>query len=293
MNKFDFDPKITEFSFKNALALAEASELAYESRSVYENILKEWGFSKVYPLERNETQGFVAKRDDIILLVFRGTEQTKPEDILTDVLVSQENTKLGRVHYGFLRALKFVWKDILKALREFQDNNQDIWIAGHSLGGALATLAAAKLASENKCKNIRGLYTYGKPRVGDEEFKINFEKLFKTGAYRITNFRDPVSIIPFSISRIFKWNIALQYHHSGQMVLFNESGDIAKESEKCPKSTLIWLSVGVAFIAIAIKWFKKVKIAGKLVEYINSLAEPHTLKKYIENIKKNINNSED
>ncbi|MBN3039937.1 MAG: lipase family protein [Candidatus Omnitrophica bacterium] len=287
MNEFNFNPKITDFSFQNALALAEASKLAYEDKYNYKKILGEWGFSGVCALDKKGTQGFVAKRTDMLLIAFRGTEQTKIEDILADILVFQNNSKLGKVHYGFLRALKFIWKDLLKALQALQDDNQCIWLTGHSLGGALATLAAAKLASENK-QNIKGIYTYGKPRVGNNEFKMNFEKLFKKGAYRVTNFRDPIAIIPFSIGRILKWNIDFQYHHSGKMILFNESGSIAKESEKCPRSELIWLSIGIAVIASVIKILKRLKIAGRLVEYINSLAEPHSLEKYIENIKKNI-----
>ena len=288
MSQFNFDHKIKDFSFQNALAFANASSLAYTEPDEYKKVLTEWGFLKVYPLDKGGTQGFVAKKNDILLIAFRGTEKSKIEDILADVLVFQKNTQLGKIHYGFLKALQFIWEDLLKALEELQDNNQDIWITGHSLGGALATLAAAKLASEGK-QNIKGIYTYGKPRVGNMDFKLNFEKLFKTSAYRITNFRDPVSIIPFSFSRILKWNIALQYKHSGQMVLFNESGNIAKDNEACSRTALIWLSLGIAVVAVLIKLLRKIKVAGKLLDYINSLAEPHAIEKYIENIKKNIN----
>jgi triacylglycerol lipase len=289
MDEFNFEPKVNEFSFRNALALAKASELAYEAQDDYKKILNEWGFYKVYPLNKHETQGFVAGKDDMILLVFRGTEQTKPEDILMDVLACQENTKLGKVHYGFLTALKFVWKDILKALEEFQDNNQNIWIAGHSLGGALATLAAVKLASKNKCQNISGLYTYGKPRVGDKKFRSEFEKFFKTDAYRITNYKDPVSIIPFSIKlKIFKWTIALQYKHAGKMILFNESGEIAKKEDLCTRATLVGLSVlGVVAATIA-KLAKKTKFSKSAAKWVNILTEPHGLEKYKANIRKNI-----
>ena len=128
---FDFNPNTREFSFKNASVLVEASELAYKSRAEYKKILKEqWEFSDVYPLDKNETQGFVAKKENMILIAFRGTEETKDEDKFTDMLACQTKTELGKVHYGFLRALKAVWKDVLTAVKNYQDNNQPAGVPG-------------------------------------------------------------------------------------------------------------------------------------------------------------------
>ncbi len=63
------------FSWQTALSLALASKLAYESGSTVANVTKSgWGFAKCEPLDRGETQGFVAIADDVVLIAFRGTE---------------------------------------------------------------------------------------------------------------------------------------------------------------------------------------------------------------------------
>ena len=61
-----------------------------------------------------------------------------------------------------------------------------IWMTGHSLGAALATLAADRYG------NVQGVYTFGSPRVGDGAFKKNFE----VEAYRIVNNKDIVTRVP-------------------------------------------------------------------------------------------------
>jgi triacylglycerol lipase len=288
--KFNFDPHNQEFSFKNALALAEASVLAYGPRDEYEKKLKEeWGFLDVAPLNKKPTQGFIAKTDEMILIAFRGTEKTEEEDLLTDILACRTDIKLGKVHCGFVKALKLVWKDLLKAVQKFQDNNQIIWVTGHSLGGALATLAAAKLASTNKNYNIGGLYTYGQPRVGDKKFKSEFEKIFKTGVYRITNYRDPVAVVPMSIRlRIHKWTIAIQYKHVGKIKLFNESGKIIESKDLKARGMLVALAILAVLIAFIIKVVKKIKSSEKVLKWFNILSGPHGMDGYIKNIKQNI-----
>jgi hypothetical protein len=65
-------------------------------------------------------------------------------------------------------------------------------VVGHSLGGAVATLAAAYLRAGGIPTE---LYTYGAPRVGNEEF-ANFVSRQAGGHYRITHGADPVPKVP-------------------------------------------------------------------------------------------------
>lgn len=52
--------------------------------------------------------------------------------------------------------------DTIKALYNEKGKNRKLFITGHSLGAALATVAAAHLAFEDNM-NITAMYTYGSP----------------------------------------------------------------------------------------------------------------------------------
>jgi len=282
--------QISDFSFKNALAFAEASVLAYENEENIEHIVKTlWGFTDFKYINNFGTQGFIAKRSDLILLCFRGTEQEKPEDVLTDIVACQTKTKLGYIHAGFLTALKHSWKDIRKYLKKFHDDNQPLWITGHSLGGALAALAATKLSIRTKEYIIKGVYTYGGPRVGDDTFKALTNSLLPN-MYRVTNFKDPVSIVPFDLHfKIKKLSVSVNYKQTGKMLLFTETGDIAKREDSATRVSLIGLTLICLLAAWISKLVKKIKSSEEVTKWLQGLISPHDLVLYKENITKHIN----
>lgn len=53
--------------------------------------------------------------------------------------------------------------EAIKSLYEEDGKSRKLFIAGHSLGGALATVAAARLAFVDNM-SISGMYTIGSPR---------------------------------------------------------------------------------------------------------------------------------
>lgn len=72
---------------------------------------------------------------------------------------------------------------------------RNIFITGHSLGGAIAQLAALELATIGH--NVT-LYTFGSPRVGDAGF-VNAINRVVSNHYRVTSIRDPVPHVPAQI----------------------------------------------------------------------------------------------
>jgi len=67
---------------------------------------------------------------------------------------------------------------------------------GHSLGGALATLAGQDaILSGIVNKEDAVLYTYGSPRVGDFNYASNVDTLF-SGIYRVVHYEDIVPHVP-------------------------------------------------------------------------------------------------
>lgn len=107
--------------------------------------------------------------------------------------------RIPRVHSGFLKQLETVWADVQWDIDSDigQDRSNPISVCGHSLGGALATLAAVRLAAAAGAgagphRPVRCL-TFGSPRVGDSAFAALGVK-----GWRVFNEGDPVPMLPDS-----------------------------------------------------------------------------------------------
>ena len=76
MINLSIEPNSTQFSVKNAYALALASKLAYDSEENIKNKLQEQGFNCEFINEPStDTQLFIAHNGTVILISFRGTEK--------------------------------------------------------------------------------------------------------------------------------------------------------------------------------------------------------------------------
>jgi predicted lipase len=89
-------------------------------------------------------------------------------------------------------------------------------LTGHSLGGALAVMAAAYL--QNVYNSVNYLYTMGQPRVGNDNFAAFMTKSIPN-TYRIVNNADQVPHVPQSV---------LGFKHSGFEVWYKKEMSIYK-----------------------------------------------------------------
>lgn len=200
--------KSTGFSWQTALALATASKLAYESESVVQNMTtRAWGFSSCTFIDINETQGFIAEADDVVLLSFRGSESLG--DWLGNLGLMGTARPHGVVHSGFLGAYLVVQPLVSQTLRRTQGKR--VLVTGHSLGGALAAIFAAEEQSQF---NIGGIYTYGQPRTGSNGFTELFATKYANSCFRFVNDDDIVPRIPPG------------YQHAGRLIHFDVNGDL-------------------------------------------------------------------
>ncbi len=268
MKKFDFHSNASKFNLKNALRLAEASELAYckSQAKIKKQVIDKWGFADCKVIENKDTELFIASSDDVIVIAFRGTDSIK--DWITDIKARKVRGSFGYVHRGFSKALEYVWDDIVSTLKKVLTNSQPIWITGHSLGGALATLVMAQLL-QKKHIETKGLYTFGQPRVGTVTFARNFNALFKHRSFRIVNNEDIVTRVPPR---------AANYDHIGKDVYFDNDGKIHRDARWGKRLLDRYMSSTER----AMNRYYELK-----KDCPNSL-EDHSLKLYIKIIKKNL-----
>lgn len=195
---YPFHPDAEHFDFVNAWWLIESATLVYAEEDFVRPEFFSAGFSEVRHFNGSSTDCFVAHTGAFIVVAFRGTEtrrrsgvrdwQNIVADIKTDcdILLIDTPHHSGKVHKGFLAALEEIWEDLEQYLASIHGSSRTLWMAGHSLGAALATLAA------DRYKKVQGLYTFGSPRVGNTEFK----KHFQVRAFRIVNNADLVTAVP-------------------------------------------------------------------------------------------------
>lgn len=148
------------------------------------------GLNLCKTFDEDGTQAFIASNKEYAVLSFRGTEPASIKDIKADAnakLVDCESC--GKIHEGFDNAFKSVAQDIQAELNNGKYTDLPLYITGHSLGGALATIAAKKLTH---IAGIAACYTFGSPRVGNEEWVSDI----KTPIYRLVNAADPVTLLP-------------------------------------------------------------------------------------------------
>ena len=208
--------KVDTFDPLAARSMGECAALVYLPLDQVQKQFKTWGLELCEFFDTYDTQAFLARtpqEDGTMILAFRGTSSLK--DWMTDVDINLVNGPGGKVHDGFLCALNSIWRRLAKTL-DAARGHRKLWITGHSLGGALATLATAKLRLE-LAQPVNGLYTYGSPRVGNEEFARNFDADFYYQYYRMVNNNDVVPRIPFRL---------MSYRHVGIFKYFDISGKI-------------------------------------------------------------------
>jgi triacylglycerol lipase len=167
-----------------------------------------------------DTQAYIMQNERAMILAFRGTEKNI-RDWMTDADIQLVNGPGGRVHDGFQCGLNAVWRYLWNFI-DVRRGQRSLWITGHSLGAALATLAAAKLRLE-KSTPVDGLYTFGSPRVGNEEFCQKLEQDLGERIFRFVNNNDVVPRVPFRL---------MNYRHVGTFKYFNPKGRLDEKARE-------------------------------------------------------------
>lgn len=177
-----------------------------------------------------DTQVFVIRTSAQIIVACRGTEPKVLHDIATDVRCKPVKLDWApassnvRVHRGFSAALDIVWEEMEKAIVTGGDDiKTPVYFTGHSLGGALAVLAAARFIAvdANNYNRFGGLHTFGQPRVGNAAFADWATLLFRGRYTRAVNHRDIVPQLP--PPKVGEW----EFKHFGIVHVFDGAGRLS------------------------------------------------------------------
>jgi pimeloyl-ACP methyl ester carboxylesterase len=173
----------TKFDIGNARACGTASAVAYQD-------------APTVRCDRTDTQAVVIELPDCRIVAFRGTSNLR--DFITDAefwretLVVEADGADCQVHRGFLAAYESIIEELAAHLRG--QPQLPLFITGHSLGGALAILAALELQRQKF--PIVQVYTFGQPRVGNGAFKRLYEWSLGAQTFRVVFEEDCIARIP-------------------------------------------------------------------------------------------------
>lgn len=242
-------PSVTGFQTPIAMVLADLAEQAYDVDARFEagDVVSTqsdcWELLKFIEYvddgEWVDTQLFVAQNAHTkdIVVCFRGSQQDT--DTWTDIAVAKEDwilddgsTVPSSVHSGFRSGYWSVRdvlrSEILTALDDLEDPDARVYFTGHSLGGALATLAALDLATPIVDAGFRRdnvvLYSFGAPRSMTDRLTSHFESRV-TNAHAVAILRDWVTHVPESVVTSNVWE------HIDSMVLLHGSGNRTRIQE--------------------------------------------------------------
>lgn len=196
------------FTLENALAMMWSAQLAYEvdtrgdgvaAQAKIDRIGQRWDLRPVTTFRTRtaqfgktfDTTGLVAEHPRAVVLAFAGTDPAIWETVATD---ARFKVGPGDTHEGFQAAFEAVQAHVSAAIETSSRLGRPLFIAGHSLGAALALIAADRAATAGTPP--MAVYGYGTPRPGGETFRDRYNARLGGVTYRLVHGRDIVARVP-------------------------------------------------------------------------------------------------
>lgn len=210
---------IDEADVQRIQLLTDVSKAAYFPTDEAARYLQSLNYSvqdiRLFSTTDTDTQAIITTIGGRTIVGFRGTEKNL-EDFQTDANIAMspmEGVQNLASHTGFLKAYLSARQTMLDAL---PPNATEVHFCGHSLGGALAALAALDI-SMNTSAAVASLHTVGQPRVGNKKMADQLQSTLGLRYTRGVNNCDIVPRVPFSVG-------PLEYHHAGVLHYFDSKG---------------------------------------------------------------------
>jgi hypothetical protein len=194
---------IENFNLDNALVMMWMAQLAYETAHEEKvgKILDSWGMKKRAFKSNDPITGLPAHSACVVvagglgatIVAFAGSDPLKFEDWITDFT---PKISMANLHTGFEQAVASIWPDIKDAIEKRPADERALFFTGHSLGGALALIAAARAVRDLDQSSATAVYTFGGPRVGDAAFFADYMLKLGNGTHRLVHGGDLVATVP-------------------------------------------------------------------------------------------------
>jgi hypothetical protein len=222
LDGFTATSQFDRVNFDTARAMMWLSQLAYETahESKVDDIFKAWDLTKLGFVSNDRLTGLpphsacvvVAEGRGATFVTFAGSDPGKPEDWVTDF---EAMPLPDGLHSGFEKAVETVWPAIQTAIANRTAPTQPLFFTGHSLGGALAILAASRAPREPNVKQVV-VYTFGSPRSGGDKFFNKYTPQLADFTFRFVHGTDIVPTVPPTQLH--------DYRHVGQAVQCRSGG---------------------------------------------------------------------
>jgi hypothetical protein len=145
----------------------------------------------------------VGENTDGVIVAFRGTlppswqSEASVLDWLQDLMCEPESRPNlpGKVHTGFYDATSAIIADVAAQVKRLNPSgSKPVYITGHSLGGAMASIGAWILRAAPYDISIAQVLTFASPKPGDGAFQTAYEKIFTNQRYE--SYDDLVPLLP-------------------------------------------------------------------------------------------------
>jgi triacylglycerol lipase len=175
-------------------------------------------FMSVFGADKKSAQAALIEHEDYMCLTFRGTDEVA--DWLDNINAFSTKELFGEFHRGFWKSVEDVWQPLMEELAVCQARKKrPLFITGHSLGGAMATIAAARFIQQDR--PFTSVYTFGQPRALTRDTARIFNIECKDRYFRFHNNNDFVTRVPARL---------MGYSHIGSYLYISQEQELNRES---------------------------------------------------------------
>lgn len=210
-----FSAQRGRFDLDDAHAMMWMAQLSYETDApaTIKEIAPVWNLKPIDPIRALgpliDTRAIIGERDDCTIVAFAGTDPALASNLITDAKVRLTPFD---THEGFQKAFDAVWPQIKT---QIENSARPLFFTGHSLGAALAVLAAEK--AHDSGMTPAAVYTFGMPRAGGAAFAGRYNRKLGDRTFRLVHGGDIVPCIPEWFARLLP-PARISFQHVGQML---------------------------------------------------------------------------